>query len=273
MNIAIIGCGYVGTAVARHFSQLGNVVTATTTTPDRLQELETFARRVFAVKGNNASTLKSVVENQDTVLLSVGATKGNPYEEVYLETANTLVSVLSENSTVQQVIYTASCAIYGERNGAWVDEDSIVAPTSEKGEILSKTEQMLLSASRENLRVCILRLGGIYGPGREIIKIFSRVSGMTRPGDGSAIANWVHLEDIVGAIAFANERQLQGIYNVVDDEKITRKQMLDNLFAKHNLPNVIWDASVQNTGSYNARVSNKKIKAAGYQLIHPQRLL
>ena len=96
---------------------------------------------------------------------------------------------------------------------------------------------------------------------------------MTRPGDGSAIANWVHLDDIVGAITVACEQQLQGIYNVVDDEKITRKQLLDRLFVKHNLPNVIWDASVQSTGSYNARVSNQKIKEVGYQLIHPQRIL
>lgn len=272
MNIAIIGCGYVGTAVARHFYPLGNVVTTTTTTPARLQELEAISDRVVVVKGNDASALKSVLENQDTVLLSVGA-KGNPYEEVYLQTAKTLVSVLAENSSVIQVLYTGSCAVYGDKKGAWVDEDSLVEPTNEKGEILSKTEQILLSVSSQDLRVCILRLGGIYGPGREIIKIFSRVSGMTRPGDGSAIANWVHLEDIVRAIAFACEQRLQGIYNVVDDEKITRKQMLDRLFAKHNLPNVIWDASIQNTGSYNARVSNQKIKEVGYQLIHPQRLL
>ena len=273
MKIAIIGCGYVGTAVARHFSQLGNVVTVTTTTPDRIQELEAVSHRVAVVKGNDASTLKSVLENQETVLLSVGATKGNPYEEVYLQTAKTLVSLLSENSSVRQLIYTGSCAVYGDKKGAWVDEDSRAVPTNEKGEVLSNTEQTLLSASSKSLRVCILRLGGIYGPGREIIKIFSRAAGTTRPGDGNEATNWVHLEDIVGAIAKACDRQLQGIYNVVDDEELTRRELLDRLFETHNLPKITWDATADSQRSYNARVSNQKIKDAGYQFIHPQRLL
>ncbi|MGK7904003.1 MAG: SDR family oxidoreductase [Hormoscilla sp.] len=269
-NIAIIGCGYVGTAVARYWQQLGYQMTVTTTTPDRVTELEAVAQQVVVVKGNDAIGLRSVLEKQDTVVVTVGA-RGQMYVEAYLKTAQTLVSVLKEIPTVRQVIYTGSYGVYGNKDGAWVDESSPVAPANENVQILCDTEEVLLSAAGENLGVCILRLGGIYGPGRELVKIFSRAAGKTRPGDGTEATNWIHLDDIVGAIAFADERQLQGIYNLVDDEHLTNRELLDKVFKKHKLPNVTWDP--ESKRSNNAWVSNQKIKAAGYQLIYPQRII
>jgi len=62
-----------------------------------------------------------------------------------------------------------------------VDEASPVAPANQ---ILCETEQVLLSASSDDMSVCILRLGGIYGPRRELVKIFGRVAGTIRPGNG-----------------------------------------------------------------------------------------
>ena len=96
MNVAIIGCGYVGCAVAQFWQQnMSFVVTATTTTPERVPELQTVAQQVVVVQGNDSDLLKSVLRNQDVVLLSVGAKSADVYEETYLHTAQTLVSVLS----------------------------------------------------------------------------------------------------------------------------------------------------------------------------------
>lgn len=271
MNVAIVGCGYVGYSVARHWRQnLGFFVTATTTTPDRVAELESVAQKVAVVNGNDPASLKSVLENQDTVLLSVGAKNANVYEETYLHTAQTLVSILKETPTVQQVIYTGSYSVYGDKNGEWVDESSPVTPANQNGEILAKTEEILLSASNDKTKVCIIRLGGIYGPGRELVKIFGRAAGTTRPGNGEDVTNWIHLDDIVAAIEFARSNQLQGIYNLVDDAHLTSRELLDRLFTQHNLPQVVWDESQKSTRPYNALVSNQKIKTAGYQLIHQQ---
>lgn len=257
--------------MARYWHHLGYALTVTTTKPDRVAELAAVAQEVVVVKGNDKVEIKSVLEKQDKVLVTVGAANRQMYVEAYLETAQTILSVLKEVSTVRQVIYTGSFAVYGDRNGAWVDESSPVAPANENVQILADTEDVLLSAARENMGVCILRLGGIYGPGRELVKIFSRAAGKTRPGDGTEATNWIHLDDIVGAIAFAEERELAGIYNLVDDEHLTNKELLDRVFAKHNLPNVTWDPGSKR--SNNAWVSNQKIKAAGYQLIHPQRIV
>ena len=271
MNIAIIGCGYVGYAIAQYWQQNSSfVVTATTTTQSRVSALQSVAQKVVVVSGNDPEALQSVLQNQEVVLLSVGPKDANLYEETYLHTARNLVSVLRQIPSVRHLIYTGSYSIYGDRNGAWVSEETPVAPANSNGEILSQTESVLLSAESENLRVCILRLGGIYGLNRELVKIFSRAPGTTRPGNGEDVTNWIHLDDIVGAIEFARKHNLQGIYNLVDDAHLTSRELLDTLLTKHNLPSVQWDSSQTSNRPYNAKVSNQKIKNAGYQLIHPQ---
>ncbi|MCC5665715.1 SDR family oxidoreductase [Nostoc sp. CHAB 5784] len=270
MNVAIIGCGYVGYKVAEYWHKKGDfVVSVTTTSSERVPALKSVSERVVVTRGNDLDSLKSVLHDEDVVVLSVGAKGAEVYEETYLQTAQTLVSSLQQVPSVKQLIYTGSYAVYGDRNGVWVDEETPLAPANLNAQILRKTEDVLLSASSENLRVCIFRLGGIYGPGRELLKIFSRYSGTTRPG-GEDITNWIHLNDIVGAIEFARHRRLQGIYNLVDDAHLTSQDLLDSLFEKHNLPKVIWDTSIKSTRPYNAWVSNEKLKEAGYQLIHPQ---
>lgn len=274
MNVAIIGCGYVGTAVARHWHRDRRYqITATTTTPERTSELEQVAQRVIVAKGDDETALKAVVQNQDAIVLSIApkfSLAANSYEATYLHTAKNLVKVLQQAPSVKQLIYTGSYSVYGNKNGAWVDEESPLTPANQNGEILVQTEQVLLAAANENLKVCIFRLGGIYGSGRELTKIFSRAFGSTRPGTGEDFSNWIHLDDIVAAVDFAVALQLQGIYNLVIDEPRSSRDLLDRLSQKYSLPTVMWDPSAQEVRPYNARVSNQKIKAAGYSFIHPQ---
>lgn len=197
-------------------------VTATTTTVERLEELQTLADYAVVVNGNDDAAVRSLLENQQVLLLSVGAPNSNAYEETYLNTAKTLVAALKESS-VQQVIYTGSYAVYGDRGGEWVDETTPVIPINPKAEILAETEQVLLSAAHDSLKVCVLRLGGIYGSGRELIKIFGRSAGGVRAGTGAEASNWIHIDDIVGAIAFAQQQNLSGIYNLVGTIPLTTK--------------------------------------------------
>lgn len=266
MNAIILGCGYVGKAVAQRWQADGITVTATTTTPERLPELEAQADQAVLWQGDDLEKLRSQLQHQDTVLLSVGAPRGDAeaYEATYLQTAQTLVQALENNTTVQQVIYTGSYAVYGDQQGNWVDESTPVNPANRNGEILVETEQVLLSAATSKRQVCVLRLGGICGPGREIVNIFRRAAGSVRPGDGQDASNWIHLDDIVGAIAFARTHHLNGIYNLVHDVPLKTGELLDRVFTQYNLPPVTWDASQPSRRPYNAKVSNQKLRQAGY---------
>ncbi|MBP0019986.1 MAG: SDR family oxidoreductase [Cyanobacteria bacterium SBLK] len=270
-NVAIIGCGYVGSKVAHHWKTKGFTVTVTTTKPDRISELEAIADRISIVKGDDPTGLKTVLQNQEVILLSIGAKtrEESIYRNTYLTTAQNLVHLLSELPEIRQIIYTGVYSLYGDRNGDLVDESFPVSPTSIRGQILWETENMLLSAATETRKICILRLGGIYGRDREIAKIFKRMAGQTLAGKGANISNWVHLDDIVSAIDFAREKQLGGIYNLVCDEQITRRELLDRVCKNHNLPVISWDEQETNY-LYNIRVSTQKIKDAGFQFIHPQ---
>ena len=272
MKLAIIGCGYVGSAVARLWHQAGHEVTVTTTTPAKQQQLQAIASKVAVVTGNDLTGLKQIVAERDVVLLSVGSKQRTPetYRQAYLETAQNVVAAIRATSRVKQLIYTGSYGILKDNSGATIDETVTVEPKDEFSAILHQTEQELLSVPESEFRTCILRLAGIYGPRRELIKIFRRVAGSTRPGNGHEYTNWIHLEDIVRAIDFVRAKQLQGIYHLNSDRVLTLKEFFERLFSAHNLPPVTWDSSQTSTRASNIKLSNQKIEDAGFELAHPQ---
>ncbi len=272
MKVTIIGCGYVGSAVARLWHEAGNQVTVTTTTPDKKPQLKAIASEVALLTGNNITDLKQVVADRDVVLLSVGAKQRNPetYRQTYLQTAQNVVAAIRATSGVQQLIYTSSYGILGNKNGDIIDETTSVNPVNEGGEIMYQTEQVLLSVPKTEFKTCVFRLSGIYGKGRELIKIFKSRSGTTQPGTGEDYTNWVHLDDIVRAIDFARKKQLQGIYNLTSDEVLTTKEFFQNLFQAHNLPLINWDSQKPSTRPYNMKLSNQKLKDTGFKLTHTQ---
>jgi nucleoside-diphosphate-sugar epimerase len=275
MNVAIIGCGYVGTAIARQLSDLSYVVTATTTTLERVTQLQVIAQRVLVATGDNQISLLAALENQDAVILTI-APIGNKqvdedgYKATYLHTAKNIVEILQQVPTVKHLIYTSSCGVYGNRNGEWVNEESPVVLDNEYGEILHDTEKILLAGKSPNCKVCILRLGAIYGYGREIGKRFSKLAGTTLPGNGENFINWIHLEDIVSAVNFALTHELQGIYNVVNDTPLPSREIFDRACEINGLPQVEWDELLPRNKTNNQRVSNQKLKGLGYKLIHPE---
>jgi nucleoside-diphosphate-sugar epimerase len=272
MKIAIIGCGYVGKEVAQYWRSHHHL-TLTTTSPNKIPILQEIAPRVELCLGNDRETLAKVIEGQDLILLTVGAKNRSLYDEAYLETAKNLVAVLQTNDRVTQLIYTGSYAVYGDRQGAWVNEETPIAPVNKNGEILAQTEQVLLSARKDSLKVVILRLAGIYGTGREIVKIFRSRAGTTLEDTGEDWANWVHLDDIVGAIDFACQKQLDGIYNLTNDVPLKRKELIEGMCAKHELLPVSWDISKPSLSPYNTRLSNQKLKDLGFRVIHPETIL
>jgi nucleoside-diphosphate-sugar epimerase len=274
-RIAIIGSGYTGRAIAQFWQEQGHVVTVTTTRPERVPELEPIASQVVVLHGSDSSAVRSVIEGRDTVLLSV-APIGNQqmsvqvYADTYLPTAKNLVVAVEETPSVGQIVYLSSCSVYGDRNGAWVDETAALDTDSERNQVLLETERMLLGAAHAHLRVCLFRLGGIYGPGRELTKRIAKIAGKTIPGSGTSFSGWIHLDDVVAAVDFARRQGLNGIYNLTNDFSCSSGELCDRICAQQEIPKVEWDGSQSAFRTLNARIDNGKLKAAGYQLIHPQ---
>jgi nucleoside-diphosphate-sugar epimerase len=191
---------------------------------------------------------------------------------MYLQTFQALESVLPRLPQLRQLIYTGSCSVYGDAGGDWVEETTPLAPRDRHGEILQRCEELLLGCRRPDRRVAILRLGAIYGPGRELAERFHRLAGTTRPGDGGTYTSWIHRDDVVGAIAFAVEQGLDGIVNLVDDQPITMRDLVAQVFAAAGLDPLHWDAETAPEPPIpNRRIANRRLHELGYRLQHPGR--
>lgn len=273
-DVAILGCGYVGTAVAQYWRGQAMAIAATTTRPERLAELGAIADRVLVMQGSDRSALSQLLQDGvHTLLVCLGPGRQGDYQATYLDTAQALLHYLDGNPGPRQIIFTSTCSVYGDYGGAWVTEADPPRPLTHNGETILATEQTLLSAATDRRHVCILRLGGIYGPGRELAKIYRNFAGTVRPGRGDQPTNWVHRQDIVGAIAFAQQQSLGGIYNLVQDEIPSRRELIDWVCRAHDLAPVTWDPSQPDGLSYSGRISNQKLKTAGYGFQQPTFLL
>jgi nucleoside-diphosphate-sugar epimerase len=274
-NIAILGCGYVGSTLADYWQDQGHFVTGTTTSKHRVAALTETVSKAVVMNGNDLIAVYSLLEGQDTLVVSVAPTgsqeaAATTYETTYLDTAKNLVIALSDAPNIRQVVYLSSCSVYGDRQGEWVDETANINLLDQKSQVIYEAEQIILQAANESQKVCVLRLGGIYGPGRELVNMFGGLAGMTMPGKGDRFINWVHRDDIVSAIEFARLNELDGIYNLVDDSQLTVKEQVKLVCARYGLPPVTWDASKLSPPRKSLQVSNQKLKAVGFDLIHPQ---
>lgn len=257
MKILIIGCGYVGKAIAKRWKNKGHTITATTRRPERVDELEKICNKVILIKGH----IKEALAGQDCVLLSVAPDRQHSvdYERTYLHTAKDLCEGLKENPQIKHLLYTSSISVYGDKGGKWIDESEPLTPANTSTEFLCRAEELLAEQPS-----CILRLGEIYGPGRDFTNRLNRLP--VFPGTGQNFINITHLENIVNALDFALENKLEGAYNLVEDLHITRKELYDQISKKYSLPPPKWDPTLKSLHGSNKRVNCDKIKNAGFQI-------
>jgi nucleoside-diphosphate-sugar epimerase len=267
VKVAIVGCGYVGSAIAQYWQTQGLDLLVTTTQQARVESLSGLANQVAVLNCADRDRLQALLRDRQLVLLCVASKRGASYADTYLGTAQSFAEVLP-HTAVEQLIYTSSCSVYGQHEGAWVSELMPPKPATDNGKIIEQTEATLLSAAGPNRKVCVLRLGGIYGPGRTLEQIYSRAAGSTRPGKGNEATNWVHLSDIVGGIDWARTQQLSGLYNLVQDEVPTVRELIGRVCDRYALAPVQWDEA-EGCDRKNVRVSNAKIKSTGYSFVHP----
>lgn len=273
MNIAIIGCGYVGTELARLLSEHGNIVTCTTRSRKKLTSLQEVAQKTAVCKGADEKEIALIAKDQDAIVITVSADSLDDYKNTYLRTAQSLRHHALSRKTPKTLIYTSSTAVYGDHNGLWVDENSPLLADSDPTKVLIETEETFLSLAKLGWRVCILRLAEIYGPGRDLATKVRDLQGHVIPGKGDTYTNMIHLDDIVNAIHYTLVHSLEGVYNLADDDHPLRKELFDKLCDQLKINRIIWDSYLPKISRGNKRVSNHKIKAAGYVFKHPHRVL
>ena len=269
MRILLIGTGYVGMALTASWKDPNDRFIATTTTESKLEEVQSLKQveRSALLEIKKTTDLRPLIEQCDAVIVTVAPKRGAGYRETYLDTATCLKEAVKNRKEPLYLLYTSSTGVYGNQGGALVDESSKTASDITRAKTLSEVEDLLLSCENSQIQVCVLRLGGIYGPMRSLEKRAERMSKKEMGGSGDEPTNHIHLEDITGAIQFCLTNRLSGVFNLVNEDHPSRRQLYGALCEKLNLAPPVWKAGSPSVT--NARVSGEKIKNAGYLFQHP----
>jgi nucleoside-diphosphate-sugar epimerase len=273
---AILGCGYVGEEVARAWKQEGHALWATTTRRERLGELAELVETPLIFDSTDPSTNLEFTADLDGILVSFAPSKGSEvdlgqYRKTFLGGLQRLVETLDRRprNTPLQIVHLSSCGVYGNRHGALTNETAPIIDIHPVNQVLLQAEEMMESIRSEKIKVCVLRLGGIYGPGRDIPSMLLSAAGGLVQRNGQNVPCWIHRDDIVRGVCFAFDQGLDETYNLVNDTQLSGQELTDRLCERAGLPLAKWLTIDTTDRILNARVSNEKLKKIGFTFSHP----
>ncbi len=267
------GFGYSAEVLARRLGT-GWHIAGTCRTEDKRAELA--ARDIDAHVFDGSATLanaSAVLAGTTHLLSSVPAEDaGDP---VLARHGNDIARLKS----LRWVGYLSTTGVYGDRDGGWVDEESVLRPTGERGRRRVAAEAEWLDLwRRHGVPVHVFRLAGIYGPGRSAFDSLrsGRAQRIDKPGQ---VFSRIHVEDIAAVLAASLARPNPGaIYNVCDDDPAPPADVIDHaarLLGMAPPPLIPFDQArlsdmARSFYADNKRVKNERIKSElGVALAYP----
>jgi nucleoside-diphosphate-sugar epimerase len=210
------GLGYSAQHFVENFGEKLDRIVGTVRDTERAAELNAQpSERLKALifDGNSATPeLRSAIAEVDAALVSV------PPDENGDPVLRTCSDVMAHAQRLRSIVYLSTIGVYGDRDGAWVDEATPPQPGAARSRERLAAEQAWLDfGARRGIAVAILRLAGIYGPGQNALVQIARGTArrIVKPGQ---VFNRIHVGDIAQAIDAAFTRRASGIFNVADDE-------------------------------------------------------
>ena len=209
-TLLVFGHGYSAAALSRRLIPMGWRVIGTTRKPDKLAELA-----AMGVEGRiwPGSDITEALDQASRILISTAPTQdGDPVLTALGD------DIAGRGADLTWLGYLSTTAVYGDHQGGWVDEETPLAPTTQRGEwrVEAERDWTVLSASAD-LPLHIFRLAGIYGPGRGP---FAKVKAGTAKRfikDGQVFSR-IHAEDIASALMASMAARNPGrVYNLCDD--------------------------------------------------------
>ncbi|TVZ16436.1 NAD-dependent epimerase/dehydratase family protein [Maribacter sp. MAR_2009_72] len=233
-KIGIIGCGWLGLPLATSLIGKGHVVKGTTTSKDKLELLKKNGIEPFPItltENNIQGPIEDFLHTITTLIIDVPPKlRGKGPKESYIAKIQLLHEAIKKSS-VQNIIFTSSTAVYGDVEGM-VNEKSLPVPNTSSGKQLVQCEQLFKNDS--SLKTTIIRFGGLIGPGRHPITM---LAGKQNLNGGTAPVNLIHLDDCIGIIETIIETDHFGdTINAVYPEHPTKQDYYTQEAIKRNLP-------------------------------------
>jgi len=231
-RLIIFGCGYVGSALARAAVAAGAQVEALTRNPEKATALRASGLASVVVADlSGADWHGQLAPGADFVVNCVSSGGGGAagYRQSYVAGQQSILAWAAAGlRPTGTLVYTSSTSVYPQGGGATVDESADADGATPNGRIIRESEILLQNAPAAACRRWfILRLAGIYGPGRHHLLDQLCAGAALLPGSGAHRLNLVHRDDIVAALLACLEAPppvAQEIFNVADTAPARREE-------------------------------------------------
>lgn len=276
MGVFFFGMGYSSLATARAIHQIIDSdipISGTSRTEEGIEALADSPYRAHLFDGEAPGrTLGTDLRRATHAVMSIPPSEaGDPALRMHR-------ADLDAAADLKWLGYFSTVGVYGDFGGAWIDESAATRPINQRSAHRVEVEQQWRDyAAQRAVPLLILRLAGIYGPGRSAFDKL-REGTARRIVKPNQVFNRIHVEDIGRVTALAAQRKLAGTYNLADDEPAPPQDLIEYAAQALGVP-VPADIPFEEANmtpmarsfySDNKRVSNKAIKQAlGIDLLYP----
>jgi nucleoside-diphosphate-sugar epimerase len=263
--VLIVGCGYLGLPLARHFLSIGCRVIGLTASAESAKRLRGEPFPVYPIDVSIPDALGKLPQRRfDIVIHCASSGRGGveSYRSVFVEGSRNLFSAFD----FDHLLISSSTSVYAQTDGSAVNEESPATPERETGRILLSAESLVLGQGGT-----VARLAGLYGPGRCVpLEKLLREAALLE-GEGERVLNSIHQTDAVSALALLADAKPGGIFNVTDNHPVTQREWFEWIcgMLAMKLPAAVPRDLNRKRGWTNKRVSNKKLRALGWEPRYP----
>lgn len=249
--LVLVGCGYIGTALARAALSRERPVYALVRSAERAETL----RRIGLTKVVTGDVVSKSWHGElpcsdvDVVFSVSSGGDSVAYARTYVDGMNSALAWASRGK-VHNFVYTSSTGVYPQSEGATVDESSPVGGDT-RSDVLVETENLLLNAAKRKgsgvRRAFALRFGGLYGPGRHYMLDTLRRGESVFAGRGDFRINYLHRDDAVDSILCAlnlPDSAPGGVFNITDGRPERKDEIASWLAGRLGLERPRFDADI-----------------------------
>ena len=212
MNLFVFGLGYSVRHFLAHHGDAFTHVAGTVRTEEKARALAQSEPDIETILFDDRAAVEARLRGANALLVSIAPDDaGDPALRLYGD-------AIAAASNVSRMIYLSTIGVYGDHDGAWIDEDAPLKPVSKRNRARVEVENAWLSLVTPQRKIFVLRLAGIYGPGRNQIENLRDGTARRIVKEGQ-VFNRIHVEDISRTIAACvGTHAPGGVFNVTDDE-------------------------------------------------------
>jgi nucleoside-diphosphate-sugar epimerase len=205
MQIAVVGCGWLGLPLALSLQASGHKVVATCRSQQKANELKKLglAAEKFELGDTLADNHLASVFASKVLILNIPVGRKHPKTESFAKHMQALISHAA-NSQIQNLIFISTTSVYGKVNGI-VTEQTPTHPQTQSGQINLAVEGFVSEYFTD--RSTIIRPAGLIGENRHPANYLAGKTDLPNPDD---MVNLVHQDDVVCAIQTVIKKELWG---------------------------------------------------------------